>query len=261
MYLKSNGATRVGDLRTRAYKKQMPKNFQFFIPILFMLFFTQAVHAAPLKTLSLDFTRELTENGKTEHITGILHYDVKAVRVVVEVTQPLKQIMVVKDKTLEIYYPVEKQAFRFISKGRIPLPFVESIIQSTQAEYGLTAVGYSLEKHDIVDKVLYSYWTPPEKAKEKLGPVILGMRDDRLISAEVKNPKGYIIARSHYEDHSKIGINYIPMRVTSSAYGPKSEVIQSEHIRYSNPRVNVDSPNPLLNFTIPESVEVKEIKW
>ena len=53
--------------------------------------------------------------------------------------------MVVKDKELEIYYPVEKQAFRFISEGRIPLPFVESIVQSTQAEHGLTAVGYSLK--------------------------------------------------------------------------------------------------------------------
>lgn len=239
----------------------MSKNLQFSITLLFTLLLINVLYAAPLKTLSLDFTRALTENDKTEHIAGILHYDVKAARVVVEVTQPLKQIMVVKEKTLEIYYPIEKQAFRFISKGRIPLPFVESIIQSTQAEYGLTAVGYSLEKHDIVDKVLYTHWAPPEKAKEKLGTVILGMRDDRLISAEVKNPKGHIIARSHYQDHSRIGINYIPMKITSSAYGPKSEVLQSEHILYSNPQINVDSPNPMLNFTIPESVEVREIKW
>ena len=239
---------------------QMPKIPQF-SAILLIVLLVGVLHAAQLETLSLDFTRELTENGETEHIAGTLHYDVKAARVVVEVAQPLKQIMVVKDKALEIYYPVEKQAFRFISKGRIPLPFVESIIQSTQAEYGLTAVGYSLEKHDIVDKVLYTYWTPPEKAKEKLGTVILGMQDDRLISAEVKNPKGHIIARSHYQDHSRIGINYIPMKVTSSAYGPTSEVLQSEYILYSNPQVNVNSPNPMLNFTIPESVEVKEIKW
>lgn len=239
----------------------MFKNLQFSITLLFTLLFVSVLYAAPLKTLSLDFKRELTENSKTEHIAGILHYDVKAARVVVEVTQPVKQIMVVKGKTLEIYYPIEKQAFRFISKGRIPLPFVESIIQSTQAEYGLTAIGYSLEKHDIVDKVLYTYWAPPEKAKEKLGTVILGMQNDRLISAEVKNPKGHIIARSHYQDHSRIGINYIPMKVTSSAYGAKSEVLQSEYILYSNPQVNVDSPNPMLNFTIPESVEVKEIKW
>ncbi|MXV85879.1 hypothetical protein F4Z98_21195 [Candidatus Poribacteria bacterium] len=219
------------------------------------------LHAAPLKTLSLDFTRELTENDKTEHIAGTLHYNVKEARVVIEVVEPLRQIMIIEDNALEIYYPIEKQAFRFISQGRIPLPFVESIIQSTQAEHGLTAIGYSLEKHDIVNGVLYSYWSPPKKAKDTLGPVILGMQDDRLISAEVKNPKGYIIARSHYQNHSKVGMNYVPLMVTSSTYREKSEVLQREQVIYSNPQVNVEPRNSILDFTIPESIEVKEIKW
>ena len=242
-------------------KRQMLKNLRFSITLLSVLFFANALYGAPLKTLSLDFTRELTENDKTEHIAGTLHYDVKATRVVVEVTEPLKQIMVVKEKILEIYYPVEKRAFRFISEGQIPLPFVESIVQSTQAEHGLTAIGYSLEKHDIVGEVLYSYWSPPKKAKDQLGAIILGMQDDRLISAEVKNPKGHIIGRSHYQNHSRVGMNYIPMMVTSSTYGEKSEVLQHEYIVYSNAQVNADPPNPMLNFTIPESVEVKDVKW
>ena len=239
----------------------MPKKRHFIITLLLIVLLLQTVHAAPLQTLSLDFTRELTENGETEHIAGTLHYDVKAARVVVEVTTPLKQTMIVKDKVLEIYYPEQKQAFRFISEGRIPLPFVESIVQSTQAEYGLTAIGYSLDKHDVIDKVLYTHWKPPEKAKDTLGIVILGMRDDRLISAEIKNPAGYIIGRSRYQHHKKIGINYIPMTVTSSTYGEKSEVLQNEEIVYSNPQVNMETSNRILNFTIPKSVEVKEIKW
>ena len=239
----------------------MHKGFLSLITFSLIVLLGSALDAAPLKMLSLEFTRELTENGKTEHIAGTLHYDVKAARVVVEVTKPVKQIMVVKGKILEIYYPVEKQAFRFISEGRVPLPFIESIIQTTQAEYGLTAIGYTLDKHDVVDKVLYTYWKPPEKAKASLGVVILGMRDDRLISAEVKNPEGHIIGRSRYQNHSKIGINYIPMEVTSSTYGEKSAVLQHEKIVYSNPQSNIETPNPLLNFTIPESIEVKEIKW
>ena len=231
------------------------------IVVLFLILIANVLHAAPLKTLSLDFTRELTENDKTEHIAGTLHYDVKASRVVVEITEPLKQIMIAKGNILEIYYPEQKQAFRFISEGQIPLPLIETIIQSTQAEYGLTALGYTLNKHDVIDEVLYTYWAPPEKAKDKLGTVILGIRKDRLISAEVKNPDGYIIARTRYQNHSELGVNYIPMTVISSTYGEKSEVLQREQIDYSNPQVNVEPPNPLLNFTIPESVEVKETKW
>ena len=229
---------------------------------LLVLFLTHVLHAAPLKNLSLDFTRKLTENEKTERIVGTLHYDIKTMRVAVEVTQPVKQIMVAKDNILEIYYPVEKQAFRFISEGPVPLPLVESILQATQVVYGLTALmGYTLDKHDVIDGVIYTYWNPPEKEKDKLGIIILGKRDDRLISAEVKNPEGNVVARTLYQNHSKIGISYIPMKVTFSAYGTKSEVLRYEKIVYSNPQANVDPPNPMLNFTIPKSVEVKEIKW
>ncbi len=233
----------------------------YFLLFLAILSFSHLLHAAQLKTLSLDFIRELTEDSKTEQIIGTLHYDVKTARVVVEVTKPIQQIMIAKDKVLEIYYPIEKQAFRFLSEGRIPLPFVESILQTTQAEYGLTTLGYTLHKHDVVDKVLFTYWNPPEKAKDKLGSIILGMQDDKLISAEIKNPKGQIVARSSYKDHHKLGNFYVPMTVTSNTYGEKSKVVQQETIVYSNPLVNVELKNDILNFTIPESVKVKVVKW
>ena len=239
----------------------MPNTFKLAISPLLAILLYNTLHAMPLKTLSMDFTREITENEKTELTAGTLHYNAKAARVVIEVMKPLKQIMIVKDKVLEIYYPVGKQAFRIISKGRVPLPFVESIIQSTQAEYGLTTIGYSLDKHEIADDVLYTYWTPPEKAKDKIGAVILGMRDDRLLSSEVKNPKGDTIAKSQYHNHSKLGISFIPMAVTSRTYGAKTEVLQHERIVYSNPQVNAEKLNPMLNFTIPESVQVKVVKW
>lgn len=229
------------------------------ILFLYLFVFIPTINAEQLATLSLEFTREITEQDKTEQLAGILHYDIKAARVVVEVTEPIQQIMIVKDSVLEIYYPVEKQAFRFIAEGRIPLPFIESIIQSTQAEYGLTAIGYTLGKHEIVDKILYTFWNPPEKAKEELGTVILGMSDEKLMTAEVKHPEGHLIAKSLYQNHEKIGNNFIPMKVTSSTYGTKSEILLQEHVVYSNPQTNTE--NPILSFRIPESISVKVVKW
>ena len=237
----------------------MAKPRRLLLLFLYIFVLPSSINADPLGTLSLKFTRDLTENGKTEHITGTLHYDIKAARVVVEVTEPIQQIMIVKDRVLEIYYPVEKQGFRFIAEGRIPLPFIESIIQATQAEYGLTTIGYTLGKHEIVDNILYTHWNPPEKAKEDLGIVILGMLDEKLMTAEVKHPEGHIIAKSLYQNHRKFGNNYIPMKVVSSTYGTKSEILQQEQVVYSNPQTN--TKNPILSFKIPETVSVKEVKW
>lgn len=242
----------------------MLKKLQILSTFLLIFSLILSLHAAPLKTLSMDFTREITDfsiNGTKERIEGTLHYDVEKLRVVIDVNKPIKQIMVAKENTLEIYYPDQKQAFRFISEGPVPLPLVETIIQSTQAEYGLTALGYSLNKHDIVDEILYTYWNPPEKAKEKLGTVILGIQNERLISAEVKNPQEIIVARTVYQKHKKIGIIYIPMQVIASNYGEKSEIIRLEKILFSKPQANSEKPNPILKFKIPQSVKVKEIKW
>ncbi len=239
----------------------MCKIYSFFISIILLFSLVCPVYAAPLQTLSIEFTREIVENKKSDKTEGILHYDAKNAKVVIEVTKPLKQVMVAKENILQIYYPVEKQAFRFISKGPVPLPLVESIIQTTQAEFGLTTLGYTLDKHEIVDKVLYTYWKPHEKVKEHLGIAILGMRDDKLISAEVKNPKGQLIARTFYQNHHKTGTNFIPMKVTATVYNEEANVIRFEKITYRKPKVNLKMENPMLNFTIPTSVEVKEIKW
>lgn len=248
-------------MRETCIGKYMSKIIQILSAFLLIFSQIQSLHAAPLKTLSIDFTREITENGKKERIEGTLHYDVEKLRVVIDVKKPIKQLMVAMENKLEIYYPDQKQAFRFISEGPVPLPLVETIIQSTQAEYGLTALGYTLNKHDIVDEILYTYWNPPGKAKEKLGTVILGIQNERLISAEVKNPQEIIIVRTLYQKHKKIGTTYIPMQVTASNYGEKSEVTRLEKIIFSKPQANSEKPNPILTFTIPSSVKVREIKW
>ena len=109
--------------------------------------------------------------------------------------------------------------------------------------------------------MLYTYWTPPEKAKDKLGTVILGSRDDRLISAEVKTPDGQLAAKSFYRNHTKLGNSHIPMEVTFSLYSRKSEVLEYERVIYSNPQLNAQPPNPAFQFEIPKSVTVKAVKW
>ncbi len=239
----------------------MLKKLRILSTFLLILSLIRPLHAAPLKTLSMDFTREVTENGTKERIEGTLHYDVDRLKVVIDVKKPIRQIMVAEKNKLEIYYPNQKQAFRFISEGSVPLPLVESIIQSTQAEYGLDALGYSLNKHNIVDDILYTYWNPSEETQEKFGTVILGIQNEKLISAEVRNRKEIIVTRTLFQKHKKIGITYIPMQVTASNYGEKSEIIRFEKILFSQPQANSEKPNPILKFKIPQSVKVKEIKW
>ena len=109
--------------------------------------------------------------------------------------------------------------------------------------------------------MLYTYWTPPEKAKDKLGTIILGSRDGLLISTEAKTSNDDLTAKSLYGNHTKLGNSNIPMEVSYRLYNPKSEVLEYERIIYSNPQLNVEPSNPIFEFEIPKSVVVKEFKW
>ena len=217
------------------------------------------VHASDavlLKTLSIDFRREVVENDKMEVSTGTVHYDAEDSRVIVEVYAPIKQIMVLKDNVLEIYYPVENRAFRFIAKARVPLPFVESLLQSIEVEYGLTAIGYSLDRHQIVNDVLYTYWTPPAKAKDTFGTVVIGSHKGRLVSVEVRTPDDQLATKSLFRNHTKLGDRHFPMEVNYSLYGQNAELIEQQRIIYSSPQLNGQP----FQFEIPKSVKVKEFK-
>ena len=108
---------------------------------------------------------------------------------------------------------------------------------------------------------LYTYWTPPEKAKDKLGTIILGSCDGLLISAETKPPGDQFTAKSLYRSHTQLGNSDIPMEVTYKLYNSKVEVIEYERIVYSNPQLNVQPPNPIFQFEIPKSATIKEVKW
>ena len=227
--------------------------------LIILLLTSGCVHASdavPLKTLSIDFRREVIENDKTEVAIGTVHYDAADARVVIKVKAPIKQIMVVKDNVLEIYYPLKNRAFRFTAKAKIPFPFVESLLQSIEAEYGLTAIGYSLDRHQIANDVLYTYWTPPAKAKDKLEVVIIGSHAGRLVSVEVRTPDDRLATKSLFCNHTKLGDRHFPMEVSHRLYGQNTELIEQQRIIYSNPQLNGQP----FQFEIPKSVKVKEFK-
>ncbi len=230
--------------------------------IILLLLFVPVIssRAELIQTLSLQFERELLEGEAKEITHGTIYYDASPQKVVVEVTDPISQIMVVKDKVLEIYYPIEGKAFRFKSKGMIPLPFIETIRRVTKTDGGLTDVGYSLLRHEQKEDTLYTYWGAPSKMKKVLGIAILGSIEDRIVSFEMQTPDGDIAAKSLYQKHIKLANRYIPMEISSEIYD-QSGVMQHEHVSYSNAQLNMELPDWVVKFRIPMSVKVKEVGW
>ncbi|MBM3242321.1 hypothetical protein FJZ31_39140 [Candidatus Poribacteria bacterium] len=229
------------------------------VPITVLLMFVSQISTfESLSTFSAKVERRFVEHHKEEFVKGTIYYQAPN-KVVVEVDTPLEQVMAITDKVTLIYYPNAKKAFRIKSKNPITPPFIQSIIGAMKADYGLTEAGYTMIKHERKEETLYTYWNPPSKMKKVLGIFIWGTVDNKIVYAETQTPDGKSVARSFYRNHIKFEDSYVPLEVFSE-FNDEAGLTQ-EHVTYSDVKFNPDLPERIVNFKIPDSIPVKEVKW
>ena len=211
-----------------------------------------------LDTLSLGFERKVVQGDYVEIIKGIAYYQAPH-KVFIKVEDPIKQIMIVDDDVMTIYYPVEKKAFRIKARGPISMPFVQTILSVTREDYGLSEMGYTLGKHEKKGDTLYTYWNPPRKLKKHVGEFILGTSDGLLIYAEARGPKGKTAAKSFYRKHKELGGRHFPLEVRSEIYSGAN--LTEEYVSYTNVKFHITIPDEVSSFKIPHSTPIKEVEW
>lgn len=221
------------------------------------MFTTLAVGLVALTAFTADFERQVIERDSPETTSGIV-YCQNSSKVTVEVTDPIKQTMTVEGKVMNIYYPQEQKAFRIKSENEFPLPVVQGIITALKGADEFAKNGYTLIRHEEKEeKTLYTYWEPPKKLRKLLGIVVLGIKKGRVVYTEARTPEGEVISKIFYKDFIKLGSSWLPSNIYSESYDSSS--IAKEHIVYSNFKPHI--PDRILNFSLPASIPVKEIKW
>ena len=95
--------------------------------ILFLAAHPVVQEAQKLDTIYLEFERKAVQGDTTEAVNGVAYYQSPG-KVLIEVQEPVNQIMLINGSEMLIYYPVEKKAFRIKAKVPLPMPFVQSIL-------------------------------------------------------------------------------------------------------------------------------------
>ena len=222
------------------------------MPLLVML-----VTLLTINTLSARFERELATPLSKEVVKGTLYYQTS--KTVLEINEPLHQIMTFSGNTMTIFYPEEGKAFRIKAKNPISIPFVQGFVQVIEEDYGLGELGYKLTRHEPRGDTLYTYWSPPPKQKKVLGMFTLAMVKEKLVYAEAQTPDGEPAVRSSYRNYAELNGKSFPLEIYSEIYSKSG--LSTESVTYSDVQFNLPLPERILNFTIPDSVSVKEIQW
>ena len=227
--------------------------------LIYLFLLTLLQTASPFQTLCVRFAREFTDAaGNKDASKGIVYFREND-RLVVRVYDPINQVMVLTGKTMTIYYPDQKKAFEVQAETPFELPFVSTITAPNHPNYGLTEMGYQLEKTERNGDTLTSLWRPPANARKVVGMFKLVECRRMLLYAQSFKPNGQISTTALFSNYEKCGSMTIALDVTT--YNHRSSGTETEIIHFEKPEFDTAIPDSILNFKIPPDTPMKHIQW
>ncbi|MCK4576731.1 hypothetical protein KAU34_10010 [candidate division WOR-3 bacterium] len=212
-----------------------------------------------LQDIQVEFIRYYKEKNTEEIIKGTIYFSSQE-NITVLIKEPINQWMILGKFVMDIYYPDQRKAFRFNTQNPVTLPFFQAFLGVVNKDYGLIDLGYSLSYHRKKGgDTLLTYWSPPKKASRILGDFTLVYVSGKISYAEFKKPNGSTLSKSHYSNHIQYGEYYFPLEIFTVRYSKADSTV--EKITYINPQFNVELPEEVVGFKIPQDVIIEEIEW
>lgn len=227
-------------------------------PAAFYLLLAAPLLSQAVDNITADFTLVTRSGSSVETVRGSL-FHLAAQKTILRVTDPVLQWSVFEGRTLLIYYPQERRAFRFISRNRLLLPFSTSFVGLVKMDFGLSDAGFRLEETEVREGVFESTWSPPSAVRSVIGKAVVGVREDRPFYMELYDPDGAVATRIEYSAYVDRGLLRLPTKAKTIQHGD-GETVEEEYT-YTHLRINADLPEDVVGFRLPDAIEVEEIYW
>jgi len=189
---------------------------------------------------------------------GTVYYEAPR-RIWVRIAEPVNQTMAITDGGMLIYYPDVRRAFRIISNSPPSLPFLQIFVGATKPDMGLSEARFRLSESQVKGDTLLTHWRPPDRANKTIGNATLAIVRDRFVSIDMRDASGNSLMKATCSEHLKHGATYFPMRLVIESR--EQDGLTVEEIEYSNPVFDEPLPSSITGFTLPDDVEVKEVRW
>ena len=227
------------------------------LKFLYLLFFFSI--CLSFDTINISFIRTIEQNEKKETFRGDIYY-YNQNKITVKIIEPVLQWVILTGNLTLIYYPEEKRGLHIKSQSPPILPFFQAFIAVTKSDFGFSEIGFKLDKNELRQDTLFTYWILPEKIEEKKIIYILKVYQEKIIGTKLLDQKGNIISELKLSDHLFHGGFYFPLKMDLKQYQPDHTVIH-ENIVYTQPVFDQPFPEEVVHFTIPKNIEMKGIEW
>lgn len=219
------------------------------------------IDAQSINTYIYSFDRTIIKNNNyIETQTGDLYSNNELVYI--EIKSPLNQILVLKKDITLIYYPIEKDAI-IISNSSIPLmPFHASLLAFNKEDFGLTEKKFTLEdtKFDFNNESMITYWKPPNNQLDDTDEVVLSYKNNNIVSIEAYDKRKRLMTATRFDGFLNIENFIMPSSISTTEWYNKDESI-TDSIYIRNILIDKEIPNEIINFQVPNDINIEEIEW
>jgi hypothetical protein len=226
--------------------------------LLALLLAALASAAQDLHTLSVDFVRRSGSADAQEVVRGTLFFQAPQ-RVLLRVSEPTLQWSEFSERSLLIYYPLERRAFRFVSRNRLLIPFARSFLGFLRPDFGLADAGFRLRESRRRGELLLTVWDPPRPLRSLISQALVGTDRGGPVFLQLDDRQGRLASRTEYSEPRQAGGLTFPGRVVVVQRTAEGE--SREESFYANHRVNEPWPPEAADFRLPEDVPVEELQW
>jgi outer membrane lipoprotein-sorting protein len=222
-------------------------------------FFPNRTHwpADEFSTLYGHFRRTFAGHNSADTTEGEFYY-LGPGKMHVEVSYPLRQIMVIEANVTTLYYPLARTAFRLESDNPAILPLVPGLMAAIRPDYGLTELGFQLSGQKMRGDTVIAIWSHA-KARKKIGNFTIAESKDRLAYTLYVSPDSLTRNKTNFSDYVEAGGIFFPTRIASVIQSPAGKAVET--VVLSRLKVNLEIPPQIANFKIPEDVTVTKRKW
>ena len=183
----------------------MKKSFKSFI--CFFLVFTLASQVGKSQSynrIRADFTvKSKTSTGSQSLTVGQVFYDRNIKQLIYYLTFPDSETWITAD-TLVFLIENGKLISKTGTFSMAEFTVFHLALNSHLQDFGLKNTAYTALEVQREKDLVITTWTPPVKAKEKLGNILVSTKNKQLFGVVFQDPAGVIIRKQFFENYLRI---------------------------------------------------------
>ena len=208
-------------------------------------------------SLRVDFAKILNRNNIHDTVTGTIYsFDN---RMVISITHPITQFMLIDSLTTLIYNKEERAVVQIKRKSRSILPFFHTFIGFFRGEQAIPVMYFKIDQSSQKGDTLITCWVAKDKKNGFKGKIETAYWKDRPVSTSSIDKKGRVLSRMVFSNDTMVTGKHVPFRIVTHTMQGADTLC--EDVLFSNLQIGTPVPDSIRNIAIPPDVPVKVLEW